>query len=42
MPAGSPLRVIETTFFTTGGVPAGWRFAVHQNEDFKHRFAMIR
>ncbi|TYB69170.1 GntR family transcriptional regulator [Nonomuraea sp. PA05] len=35
---GSPLLVIETVFFTTGGLPAGWRSAVHQAEQFKYRF----
>jgi GntR family transcriptional regulator len=39
---GSPLLVIETIFFTTGGVPAGWRSAVHQAEDFKYRFVTGR
>lgn len=42
VPVGSPLLVIETTFFTTGGLPAGWRSAVHQAEDFKYRFVTIR
>ncbi|MEU4653362.1 GntR family transcriptional regulator [Streptomyces sp. NPDC023723] len=35
---GSPLLVIETTFYTTGGLPAGWRSAVHRAEEFKYRF----
>lgn len=35
---GSPLLVIETIFFTTGGLPAGWRTAVHQAEEFKYHF----
>ncbi|MBB6120246.1 GntR family transcriptional regulator [Nocardiopsis algeriensis] len=35
---GSPLLVIETVFFTTGGLPAGWRSAVHRAEEFKYRF----
>lgn len=35
---GSPLLVIETTFYATGGVPAGWRSAVHRAETFKYRF----
>lgn len=39
---GSPLLVIETTFFTTGGLPAGWRYAVHQAEEFKYRFVTSR
>ncbi|GAA3697533.1 GntR family transcriptional regulator [Arthrobacter ginkgonis] len=39
---GSPLLVIETTFFTTGGLPAGWRSAVHRAEDFKYRFTTSR
>ncbi len=42
MPAGSALLVIETTFFTTGGVTSGWHSAVHQAEDVKHRFVTIR
>ena len=36
---GSPLLVIETVFFTTGDLPAGWRSAVHQAEKFKYRFS---
>ena len=39
IPEGSPLLVIETVFFTTGGRPAGWRLAMHLAEDFKYRFA---
>lgn len=35
---GSPLLAIETIFFTVGGVPAGWRMAVHQAEEFKYHF----
>ncbi|WP_298182756.1 GntR family transcriptional regulator [Saccharomonospora sp.] len=35
---GSPLLVIETIFFTAGGLPAGWRSAVHRAEEFKYRF----
>ncbi|EHK88060.1 GntR family transcriptional regulator [Saccharomonospora azurea] len=40
--AGSPLLVIETTFFTAGGLPAGWRSAVHRAEEFKYRFVTSR
>lgn len=39
---GSPLLVIETTFFTTGGLPSGWRSAVHQAEEFKYHFVTSR
>lgn len=39
---GSPLLVIETIFYTTGGLPAGWRSAVHQAENFKYRFTTSR
>lgn len=35
---GSPLLAIETVFFTVGGVPAGWRAAVHRAEEFKYQF----
>ena len=42
VPEGSPLLVIETTFFTTGGVPAGWRSAVHRADQFKYRFVTDR
>lgn len=38
VPEGSPLLAIETIFFSTGGVPAGWRLALHQAEEFKYRF----
>ncbi|WAL64665.1 GntR family transcriptional regulator [Amycolatopsis cynarae] len=39
---GSPLLVIETIFFATGGLPAGWRSAVHRAEEFKYRFVTSR
>ncbi|WP_262403544.1 UTRA domain-containing protein [Actinomadura sp. CNU-125] len=39
---GGPLLVIETIFFTTGGLPAGWRSAVHRAEEFKYRFVTGR
>ncbi|MCG2620917.1 GntR family transcriptional regulator [Arthrobacter sp. I2-34] len=39
---GSPLLVIETIFYTTGDLPAGWRSAVHQAENFKYRFTTSR
>lgn len=39
---GSPLLVIETTFFTRGGVASGWRSAVHQAEDFRYQFVTRR
>ncbi|MGO1532207.1 MAG: GntR family transcriptional regulator [Micrococcaceae bacterium] len=42
VPAGSPLLVIESTFFITGGVPAGWRSAAHGAEKFKYRFTSDR
>ncbi|MDR7303005.1 GntR family transcriptional regulator [Haloactinomyces albus] len=38
MREGSPLLAIETTFYTTGGLLAGYRFAVHRAEKFKYRF----
>ena len=40
--AGSPLLVIETIFYTTGDLPAGWRSAVHQAENFKYKFTTNR
>jgi GntR family transcriptional regulator len=39
---GSPLLVIDTVFYSTGGRPAGWRSAVHQAETFKYRFTTSR
>ena len=36
--AGSPVLVIDTVFFATGGVVVGWRSAVHRAEEFKYRF----
>lgn len=42
VPEGSPLLVIETLFFTTGGLPAGWRTAVHRAEEFKYHFVTSR
>ncbi|WP_031272959.1 GntR family transcriptional regulator [Kocuria atrinae] len=38
VPEGSPLLVIETLFFATGGLPAGWRTAVHRADEFKYHF----
>lgn len=38
VPVGSPLLVIETLFYTRGGVPAGWRIAAHLADEFKYRF----
>lgn len=35
---GSPLLVIDTVFYSRGGVPAGWRSAVHAAEEFKFHF----
>lgn len=35
---GSPLLVIDTVFFATGGVAVGWRSAVHRPEEFKFHF----
>lgn len=35
---GSPLLAIETTFYSVGGVPTGWRMAMHQAEEFKYHF----
>lgn len=37
---GSPLLVIDTLFYARGGVPAGWRTAVHHAEEFKFHFVM--
>ncbi len=36
---GSPLFVLETVFYITGGVPTGWRYAIHKADDFKYRFS---
>lgn len=36
--AGSPLLVIDTLFYTVGGLAAGWRSALHKPDDFKFRF----
>jgi len=35
---GDPLLVIDTVFYATGGVTAGWRSAVHRADEFKFRF----
>ncbi|WP_026821168.1 GntR family transcriptional regulator [Arthrobacter castelli] len=42
VPVGSPLLAIETIFFTTGGLPAGWRSAMHRAEEFKYHFVTSR
>lgn len=36
---GSPVLVIDTVFYLTGGVAGGWRTAVHRPESFKFHFA---
>lgn len=35
---GDPLMTIETIFYTVGGLPAGYRYAVHRAEEFKYKF----
>jgi GntR family transcriptional regulator len=35
---GSPLLVIDTVFYATGGVAVGWRSAIHRPEEFKFHF----
>jgi len=35
---GSPLLIIDTTFYATGGLPAGWRSAAHIAGEFKFHF----
>lgn len=42
VPEESPLLVIETVFYTTQGIPAGWRSAVHRADRFKYRFITSR
>ena len=37
---GSPLLVIDTLFYAKGGVPVGWRTAVHHAEEFRFHFVM--
>ena len=36
---GDALFALETVFYTTGGVPAGHRHALHRADDFRYRFA---
>lgn len=36
---GSPLLLLETVFYITGGIPTGWRSALHPAGDFKYRFS---
>lgn len=38
VPERSPLLVIDTVFFTKGGLAGGWRSAVHRAEEFKFHF----
>lgn len=38
VPEGSPLLVIDTVFYTKGGLVGGWRSAVHRAEEFKFHF----
>lgn len=35
---GSPVLAIETVFITKGGVPAGFRVAMHRSDEFKYHF----
>lgn len=39
---GSPVLVIDTVFYATGGVPIGWRTAVHRPDEFKYHFTSDR
>lgn len=36
---GSPLLLLETVFHITGGIPTGWRSAIHPAGEFKYRFS---
>lgn len=36
---GSPLFLLESVFYITGGVPTGWRSAIHRPDEFKYRFS---
>jgi len=36
---GSPLLLLETVFYITGGIPTGWRSAIHPAGEFKYRFS---
>lgn len=38
IPEGSPVLAIETVFITKGGVPAGFRVAMHRSDEFKYHF----
>lgn len=38
VPEGSPVLAIETVFITKGGVPSGFRVAMHRSDEFKYHF----
>ncbi len=38
VPVGSPVLAIETVFITKGGVPSGFRVAIHRSDEFKYHF----
>lgn len=38
VPVGNPLLAIETVFITKGGVPSGFRTAMHRSDEFKYQF----
>lgn len=39
---GSPLLLLESVFYITGGIPTAWRSAIHRAEEFKYRFSTPR
>lgn len=42
LPPGSPVLAIDSLFYVTGGVLAGWRRAIHRPDEFKYRFTASR
>ncbi len=41
VPLGNPLLAIETIFITKGGVPTGFRLAMHRSDEFKYHFVAM-
>ncbi|WP_144795220.1 GntR family transcriptional regulator [Kocuria palustris] len=42
LPHDSPVLLIDSLFYVTGGVLAGWRRATHRPDEFKYRFSTRR
>lgn len=42
LPKDSPILLIDSLFYVTGGALAGWRRAAHRPDEFRYRFSTAR